>query len=661
LTLQVIRHVDLDWTNLPPRWVDQAGLVVSWFEMVGFNRHGDAALADLGEDHTLDELLLRLKAGKTVAGGGTPNASAGLVLASRRELVSTAEVQPTAWQHTGIGDILHFQESNVRMETRYQVEHMSLAVLRVPLGAGSLFDRERVRPLCGLLLRTKGLDECWIYVAPHRYDHPIIQAVEWMLYQMRVGPRVALGISMKLTNSELTPGRYDAQLQLLNEAGVRVSMCGEHHWRCSVQYEFPRDGRLLHWSGRMHSWPKVVRTLLPRAEELHGLYAAMALLVCLGAAATASSATAAKAAVAVLCLDYVAVLLGLQVAHAAVLWWASRTALVRPVWRRLLTGAWLLSLCLVNTEVISRYEALAFATFVVALCALRRLRVAVLTLRANHKPSLLLPLLSRLTGSLNSSPSHKHALLAAVPQHGPFYRLDRAPPAVAARRAAAMAALRARVVVRWPRASELCSALCGAHREAMPVEVELRAEGAPDVTPGARKGVWGKAGNKTASPPPRVAAPPPGSRVESQPAEAMAVHAVRAEAARLLQRLAKKEAVHFYLSGSEALMAAARLCRANTGRPLLVVFGGAAHGWVDGGAAEGLALGEERWADATHAPRTHRARTAHAPRTHRARTAHAPRTHRAHARAHVMHTPGGPHPPLPASLPQVCVRRADAA
>jgi len=29
---------------------------------------------------------------------------------------------------------------------------------------------------------------------------------------MRVGPRVALGIAMKLTNSELTPGRYDAQL-----------------------------------------------------------------------------------------------------------------------------------------------------------------------------------------------------------------------------------------------------------------------------------------------------------------------------------------------------------------------------------------------------------------------------------------------------------------
>ena len=44
---------------------------------------------------------------------------------------------------------------------------------------------------------------------------------------------------------------------------------------------------------------------------------------------------------------------------------------------------------------------------------------------------------------------------------------------MAARRAGAMAALRARIAVRWPRANELCSALCGAHREAMPVEVRL--------------------------------------------------------------------------------------------------------------------------------------------------------------------------------------------
>eukprot|EP00908_Phaeocystis_cordata_P023337 Transcript_5763.p2 GENE.Transcript_5763~~Transcript_5763.p2 ORF type:complete len:396 (-),score=213.56 Transcript_5763:275-1462(-) len=64
----------------------------------------------------------------------------------------------------------------------------------------------------------------------------------------------------------------------------------------------------------------------------------------------------------------------------------------------------------------------------------------------------------------------------------------------------------------------------------------------------------------------------------------------------MLGKLAGKEVVHFHLSSAEALMAAARLARVNTGKPLLVVFGGGAHGWVDGGAAEGLALGEERYA-----------------------------------------------------------------
>ena len=50
----------------------------------------------------------------------------------RRLLVATAEVQAADWVETGIGEILHFQETPRRMETRYQVEHMSLAVLPVP-------------------------------------------------------------------------------------------------------------------------------------------------------------------------------------------------------------------------------------------------------------------------------------------------------------------------------------------------------------------------------------------------------------------------------------------------------------------------------------------------------------------------------------------------
>eukprot|EP00965_Chrysotila_dentata_P203674 6181875-Pleurochrysis_carterae.AAC.2 len=130
---------------------------------------------------------------------------------------------------------------------------MSLAVLRVPLAA---FDRARVAPLCGLLIQHRGGDVCWIYVAPHRYDHPVFQAFEWLLTKLRVGPRVALAISMALTNSELEPSAYSKQIALLSRAGVAVTMCGEHHWRCEVGFDFPPDGRLLAWRGRINSWPK---------------------------------------------------------------------------------------------------------------------------------------------------------------------------------------------------------------------------------------------------------------------------------------------------------------------------------------------------------------------------------------------------------------------
>ena len=84
---------------------------------------------------------------------------------------------------------------------------------------------------------------------------------------------------------------------------------------------------------------------------------------------------------------------------------ASRTAVLGPSWRRTLFVAWAISLVLVNLAVISRRETLLLATFVVALCSARRIHLALLTLRANHKASLALPLLSRLFGWNNTSPS----------------------------------------------------------------------------------------------------------------------------------------------------------------------------------------------------------------------------------------------------------------
>ena len=56
--------------------------------------------------------------GAGVESGRPSRAAAGLELTSRRVLVPTSEVRPEAWQQTGIGELLAFQESARRMETR---------------------------------------------------------------------------------------------------------------------------------------------------------------------------------------------------------------------------------------------------------------------------------------------------------------------------------------------------------------------------------------------------------------------------------------------------------------------------------------------------------------------------------------------------------------
>ncbi|HKW93874.1 MAG TPA: aminotransferase class III-fold pyridoxal phosphate-dependent enzyme, partial [Methylomirabilota bacterium] len=60
------------------------------------------------------------------------------------------------------------------------------------------------------------------------------------------------------------------------------------------------------------------------------------------------------------------------------------------------------------------------------------------------------------------------------------------------------------------------------------------------------------------------------------------LHPVTAENIQLLRRISGLDEVSFHMSGTEAVMAAVRLARFNTGRKLIVCFSGAYHGWWDG-------------------------------------------------------------------------------
>src|SRR5436309_7486295 len=60
------------------------------------------------------------------------------------------------------------------------------------------------------------------------------------------------------------------------------------------------------------------------------------------------------------------------------------------------------------------------------------------------------------------------------------------------------------------------------------------------------------------------------------------LHPVVADNIARLKAISGLDEVSFHMSGTEAVMAAARLARFNTGRKLIVCFSGAYHGWWDG-------------------------------------------------------------------------------
>jgi glutamate-1-semialdehyde 2,1-aminomutase len=69
------------------------------------------------------------------------------------------------------------------------------------------------------------------------------------------------------------------------------------------------------------------------------------------------------------------------------------------------------------------------------------------------------------------------------------------------------------------------------------------------------------------------------------------VHPIVADNIRMLRSISGLDDVSFHMSGTEAVMAAVRLARFNTGRTLIVCFSGAYHGWWDGVVA---GLGSDR-------------------------------------------------------------------
>ena len=147
-----------------------------------------------------------------------------------------------------------FQGAAKRVETRYKVEHMSLAVVRVPLGGGAT---RRSPPTacapstgcsCARRRRTeRSRTSAGSTSRPLRLT-AIFQALEGALYMMRVGPRRP---RHRDVGDDAGPRPQRARPDREAHAGGRArwTMCGEHHWNCEwKKASFGGDARLIAWS-----------------------------------------------------------------------------------------------------------------------------------------------------------------------------------------------------------------------------------------------------------------------------------------------------------------------------------------------------------------------------------------------------------------------------
>ena len=186
IKFSILRHKHFAAADLPPRWAEQAGLVVGFFERCGFNRHGATVAANqIGAGAQVLEQLFdqsgdRLRA--LFAGGG--GGGGGTVTSARQTFPDPADVDYRhRWNQTL--PFMRFQDSAHRLETRYQPKHMSAGLIKLPLSAAT----EAVRPMCGLVIAKAGGggEVCWLYVAPHAYGVPVFQLLERLLAFVRIG------------------------------------------------------------------------------------------------------------------------------------------------------------------------------------------------------------------------------------------------------------------------------------------------------------------------------------------------------------------------------------------------------------------------------------------------------------------------------------------
>ena len=599
--------------ELPSAYNYQAVMVAGWFEWIGFNKF--KPVPNKGRDAGLTPFILLpelMNATEKVFSSG-----AG-VLRAGRDLIIDEPMQPQD-SPPAIASVLPLREKTVNMETRLPFEHLSLGTVRVDL-AGTCDSRaaKRLSSSAGLLIErgqgTEATCTAWIYIAPYNNDNLFLQAISKLLWIIKLPQRVTVYGAMSVFMTDLESRRRE--IEAFNDVdGVSVTLCAEMQPFCEVDFDFKSgDDKLVQWSGVLPSW-STVRGLLAQLP---------------GGAATARGAAPTLSAYGLVTIASM-LFIHMPMFAARTYFWTVLFLLAYIVLEKFdiqvpYTSSALMifftvshfpmmtKLCKMSTVgLFGIYAAGGFSDDVMAviatlaaLAAVRRAYVLLYTLAQTNALSIMIRTVSHLVPIYSFS-------------RRMFFRADGCSEALAKKREKAFAALEARWKTKFKKSLEFSQKFregfsdlrfAASNRVFLPFREHLKDWCDPTTIVEETKGMELKDvdGN--------VLTDIAGSygvnvcgydrykeflkagldQVGKLGCVLGPLHPVLRENISMLRKVAGKEEtgeVSFHMSGTEAVMCATRLARFNTGRKMVVVFGGAYHGWWDG--VQTIA-GNERWA-----------------------------------------------------------------
>jgi len=586
--------------HIPSSYENQVAMVLGWYEWVGYNKYfiGDSKPGNVSQPElTLPELLHEhmdsLK--KTPISAGRNRLPAKPVeLRERSKLLDFLEVRDKA-----------------TFETRLPFEHLSFGVAQIKFTSFDALVSSGIRNMCGLVIRHDDdfSVNCVMYIAPYFYDDIYLNAFEEFLRFFKIPKRVSVyGSFNMMTDLETIQSTIMEYEKIPNVE--KISICGEWQDDCSDTIDFTESHTLLQWSGSLNWWGTVRKGLLqiPGATQ-HVPYEARGwsiytIIAMCGFAFINLPAMSRRSLISLVVICFGRILcdnLGIKVPQMALTFITScgflvLLAHVPIISRKALTWAligiaiWAYSIT-PNVQFAAEELLQLFAVLTLGLCAYRAY-VLFKTLKASFPASLIFTLLS-------------HNFPAYSFSEERFFNTDNAPEEIVQKRKEAFYKLKEHWDKKWPQSIAMAGRLRGnfsdlrfaaGNRVFLPFKKMLDQWCDPftvcestdrmnliDIDGHRQLDISGSYGvNVCGYDKYKEFLSKGWEMMKNNGCVLGPVHPILEENISMLQKLSGKEEVSFHMSGTEAVMCACRLARFNTGRRLIVVFGGAYHGWWDG-------------------------------------------------------------------------------